>query len=677
MTDTELRFRQIHLDFHTSEAIEGIGAKFDADRYAETLEKAAVDSITTFARGHHGWLYYDSKAFPERIHPHLTNRNLLKEQIEACHARNIRVPIYITVQWDYYTSMRHPEWCAIEEDGKIMNGAPLAAGFYRFLCVNTPYRDFLKAQTREVLETLPTDGLFFDIVQPRICLCRQCRETMLSWGLDPSNKKDQRNFAQEMINEFKRDMTRFVRQYNTDCTIFYNRGHVGPAHRPVQEAYTHFELESLPSGGWGYIHFPLSIRFARTLGIDCMGMTGKFHTSWGDFHSYKNQAALEYECFNMLAQGAKCSIGDQLLPDGRLDKPTYDLIGAVYRQVRDKEPWCGGVEAVTDIGVMTPEEFEPEARISPPLAGAVQMLTESGHQFDVIDSKANFSKYKVLVLPDKIVVSKKLARALEAYVKKGGKILATYESGLDEAGEDFALKALGVRKDGDGEVGPDGQLVRGRMHAHNAYTDYVLPKGIIGRGLPKSEHAMYMRGLSVKAEKGSTVMSWCVEPHFDRTWRHFCSHAQAPSSGKKGGAAVVRKGDCIYFRHPIFLQFWTNGPEWCKTMLLNALDELLPERLVRYDGPSTLEATLQEQKAEKRYVLHMLHYIPERRSQQVDLIKDVIPLYGVQVSVAAPHKVRAVTLQPEGEPLKFTESDGRIEFTVPAVKGHQMVVLER
>ena len=44
-----LPYRQIHLDFHTSEAIEGIGADFDPDEFAGTLAKAHVNSITVFA----------------------------------------------------------------------------------------------------------------------------------------------------------------------------------------------------------------------------------------------------------------------------------------------------------------------------------------------------------------------------------------------------------------------------------------------------------------------------------------------------------------------------------------------------------------------------------------------------------------------------------------------------
>ncbi len=116
MTGFPMRMRQIHLDFHTSEAIAGIGANFDPDEFGDTLLEARVNSITCFARCHHGWIYYDSKAHPQNIHPHL-QRNLLKEQIEACHARSIRAPIYTTIQWDHLSATQHPDWLALQEDG--------------------------------------------------------------------------------------------------------------------------------------------------------------------------------------------------------------------------------------------------------------------------------------------------------------------------------------------------------------------------------------------------------------------------------------------------------------------------------------------------------------------------------------------------------------------------------
>jgi len=51
MRKSELRFRQIHLDFHTSEHIAGIGEAFDPDDFASTLERARVDQGVTCVLG--------------------------------------------------------------------------------------------------------------------------------------------------------------------------------------------------------------------------------------------------------------------------------------------------------------------------------------------------------------------------------------------------------------------------------------------------------------------------------------------------------------------------------------------------------------------------------------------------------------------------------------------------
>ncbi len=678
MSKIDLRFRQIHLDFHTSEHIEGIGSEFDPEEFAATLEKARVNSITCFGRCHHGWIYFDTEAFPERRHPHLT-RNLLKEQIEACHARDIRVPIYLTVQWDHFTANEHPEWLVVDAQGCPV-GTPLyEAGFYRRLCVNSPYIDFLKAHVQEVLETLPTDGIFFDIVAPVDCSCRYCRARMEEEGLEPSNAEARRQFGLRTINNFKRDMTRFVRQFNEACTIFYNAGHIGPRHRAVVDAYTHFELESLPSGGWGYLHFPMTIRYARNLGIDSMGMTGKFHTSWGDFHSFKNEQALKFECFQMLALGAKCSIGDQLHPSGKIDRHVYDLVGSVYTEVEEKEPWCKGARPVTEIGVLTPEEFSygvDRLSLPPALMGITRMLEESAHQFDIIDSASDLSRYKVIVLPDHIPVSEELADRIEAYLADGGAIVASFESGMDGGKGKFTLKALGVKLKGEGPRTPDGELVRGRSFPHHDFVDYILPRGKIGQGLPETEHVMYIRGVDVEAEPGSEVLADTILPYFDRTYKHFCSHRQTPSSGQVGSPGIVQNGRAIYFAHPIFTQYNHNAPRWCKTLFLNALEILLPEPLIRHEGPTTMRVTLNEQAAEGRWIVHLLHYIPERRGQAFDVIEDVIPLYDVRVSVKVPKKVEAAMCVPELAPLTYEQKGDRVEFVLPKLDGHQMVALK-
>jgi hypothetical protein len=672
----ELRFRQIHLDFHTSEAIENVGAEFDPDVFADTLERAHVDSINLFARCHHGWVYYDTPGFPERRHPHL-QRDLLREQIAACHARDILTPVYITVQWDHYTALRHPEWRVATADGSLEGTPPYEAGFYRRLCLNTPYVDWLKTFVQEVVETLPIDGLWLDIVDAQDCSCWYCRQGMLEQGLELSDPVQRAAYGTQVLHRFQREMTAFIRGTAPGLSIFYNSGHVGPRHREMIDSFTHLELESLPSGGWGYLHFPIAARYGRTLGKDYLGMTGKFQTSWGDFHSFKNPAALEFECFHMLGLNGKCCIGDQLLPCGRICDHTYELVGSVYAQVEAKEPWCIGAESVTEIGVLTPEAFDSALHRSQtdfrPIMGVTRMLQEESHQFDILDSHGEFNRYKVLVLPDTIPVDGELASRLGAYLDQGGALIASFASGMDRGQTQFTLDALGVTLAGEGPRDAQGNLVRGREYPGNAYLEYILPRDALAEGLPQTEHAMYMRGLEVAAESGSDVLADVVAAYFDRTYQHFCSHRQTPSSGQVRGPAVVQRGRAIYFCHPIFGQYQAKAPRWCKQLFLNALNRLLPEPLLRVQAPTATIATLNSQSQEKRWVLHLLYYVPERRCDQFDVIEDAVPLHNVRVSVRTGWPVTQVCCVPQGQALSFSAAGERVEFVVPKVRGHQMV----
>lgn len=656
---TGLRYRQIHLDFHTSEHITGIAEQFDPQEFAATLKKARVNSVTCFGRCHHGYLYYQTNAFPERHHPHL-KRNLLKEQIEACHKQGIRVPIYTTIQWDHFSSRANPDWLTIDEHGKPMGTPIYEPGFYRFLCVNSPYRAFLKAHLKELFEQVPVDGLFLDIVKVNECSCNTCQAGMREQQLEPSLAADRLKYATQVMQDFKAEMTALVRQQSKDCTIFYNGGHVGPAIRQTIGQYSHLELESLPSGAWGYLHFPLTSRYARNLGKDVMGMTGKFHTAWGDFHSLKNPAALQFECFNMLAMNAKCSVGDQLHPNGKIDQATYNLIGSVYAEVEKKEPWCRNARAVVDIGVLSPEEFVG-GRLPDAALGVVRMLQEGTHQFDIIDSQHDFSNYQVLILPDVIPVNDGLSRKLETFVANGGALLASHQSGLNETKNAFALKTLGVDLVGEAPYSPD----------------FIKPGVALWQGLPETELVMYLKGTEVKPKAGTNVLAEVNVPYFNRTYQHFSSHLHTPSAGKVGYPGVVQNGKAIYFAHPVFTQYNKNAPRWCKKLVLNALNLLLPEPAVRAQAPSTLLTALNEQTAENRQVLHVLHYIPEHRGKDFDVIEDVIPLYNVPFSVRAPKKkVNTVTLVPEQKNLPFTQNNNRIEFTLPELNGHQLITLQ-
>ena len=96
----------VHLDFHTSPDIEGIGKSFDKEEFTKVVKEAKVDLMTVFAKCHHGYTYYPSEV--DEMHPHL-DFNLLQEEIDAIHAAGAKAPIYITMGWSKKDADAHPE----------------------------------------------------------------------------------------------------------------------------------------------------------------------------------------------------------------------------------------------------------------------------------------------------------------------------------------------------------------------------------------------------------------------------------------------------------------------------------------------------------------------------------------------------------------------------------------
>jgi len=112
-----MRFRQVHLDFHTSEHIPGIGVDFDKKQFQEALRAGHVDSITVFSKCHHGWSYHPTEA--NEMHPEL-DFDLLAAQIEAAHEIGVKAPIYISAGFDEKYAVRHPEDVIRELAGSVL-----------------------------------------------------------------------------------------------------------------------------------------------------------------------------------------------------------------------------------------------------------------------------------------------------------------------------------------------------------------------------------------------------------------------------------------------------------------------------------------------------------------------------------------------------------------------------
>ncbi|CAN5502364.1 hypothetical protein BH09VER1_BH09VER1_53670 [soil metagenome] len=671
MTKHTLPFRQVHLDFHTSPHIDGIGAEFDKARWQETLREARVDSITLFSKCHHGWSYHPTGV--GKMHPHL-GFDLLRAQYEACKEIGLRVPIYLSAGVDNLASHEHPEWRQMTGAGSYQGWAtsPLQAGFHT-MDFFSPYTDYLCGQIQEVVGLFPDcDGIFLDIIAQGAVCTRWGMDYMLANGLDPESEGDRAIAAEAALQRYYKMTTAAARSNRPDMPILHNSGHLQRGRRDLLQYFSHLELESLPTGGWGYDHFPMSAKYAGNLGLDFLGMTGKFHTTWGEFGGYKHPNALRYECAAMLAFNARCSVGDQLHPGGQLDASTYRNIGAAYREVEAKEPWCAGAKAIADIAVLSSEAENGTHGQNSADEGAVRVLLEGHFLFDVIDREEKFEPYNLLVLPDDIRLDGALKARLDAYLGNGGKVLLTGESGLWEEREEFALD-IGASHEGPSGFSPD----------------YMLPAPEARPDFVDSPVVMYLRSRRIRATTGRSLGE-INDPYFNRTYRHFCSHQHAPARpGPSGFDCGVLHGNIAYLAHPVFSLYRTYGAVAYREYIAKVIAMLLGDQAtLETNLPSTARVSLNHQPGEHRHVLHLLYANIVSRGGamnlsggtvsasglSIEIIEELLPLHDVQITLANLPPITRATLEPQGAELAFTQEGNRLRIRLEEFTCHQMVV---
>ena len=656
-----MNFRQVHLDFHTSEKIPGIGSRFDKKQWQEALKTGHVNSITVFSKCHHGWAYHPTKA--NEMHPNL-DFDLLKAQIEASHEIGVKTPVYLSAGLDEKLAVRRPDWLVRDKAGQTTwVKSFLTPGYHRF-CMNTPYLDILTEQIKEVCKNYDADGIFLDIVGVIPCYCTSCIRALREEGKDPSDDNAVMELAERTYANYTRKCREAVDSVKPGLPLFHNSGHIRQGRRDLAHANTHLELESLPTGGWGYDHFPLSARYSQTLGMEFLGMTGKFHLKWGEFGGFKHPNALRYEVSLAAANGAKSSIGDQLHPQGEMDMATYRLIGEAYKELEIKEPWLDQVTPAADVALLSFEAYSGTfgtgqvGKNTNVDAGVVRMLLEGKYLFNVIDSEADFTDYKVIILPDAERITPALKARLDVFLAKGGKLLASGKSGLYDDKDAFAF-----------DFGVD-------YISESPYQPGYLRPLFEMEGLYDSAYIMYSQG-EVTALTDGTMLARQENPYFNRTADHFCSHQHTPNSEEFAGPGMSLGKDGIYINWQVFSEYAEKGSLILKRIVQHALDTLLGDSItLRTNLGAQGVTTLMEQKEQHRYINHLLYAVPVKRGAGVEIIEDIMPIYDTNVTLNLPHEIKRAYLAPQMTPLAFTQTEGCISYTVDKIDCHQMIVLQ-
>ncbi|MCL3780948.1 hypothetical protein EMN47_11195 [Prolixibacteraceae bacterium JC049] len=653
------RTRQVHLDFHTTEKLNDIGTRWVKKEWQQRLIEGHVNSINIFAKGHHGWCYYNTKV-GER-HPNL-EFDLLKAQVDACHEIGVTAQAYVTVGWNVLDARNHPDWVSTGKDGvnKFAKQEKAAKSGEQFpwgwptLSPEGGYLEHLLQHTEELCKNYDIDGFWFDIVPvANINYNEWSKKDMEANGVDWNNEDEAWAHHCKKMHTFFQKTNALIKKYKPNATIFYNWTTHLYNERVFKERYFQYntkqDLEDLPTTWGGYDILPMRAKYFANTGKPMVAMSGKFHAAWGEFGGFKHKDAIWYEAANMMAFGAFCNFGDQLHPTGKLEKATYDNIGHAFSYIEKIEEYC--MDAKQEARTAVWLNFTGKDK------DLATMLLEHQVNFVVANNLDDWSEVEVMIIHSGVRLKEDEAKRIQAFVDKGGKLFILGKGGFDNGKWHFDI---GAKYAGEADY----------------RIDYTRVSDKLTNNLVQSPFLNRISAMRVEPEAGTEILAEVYEPYFNRTVEHWTSHDNTPYQTKAAKhPAIIRKGNVVWCAHDLETIYAREGSQVHCQLFYNALDQLLTNPLVKTDLPSCGRMNLLTQSEKNRYVVHLTYGTPHKRGR-AQVIEDLVPIHNTPVSVNFGNKIKRAYTIPGKQKLKLEKVDGRTQVIVPEFRCHTAVVFE-
>jgi len=638
--------RHIHFDFHTMPGIYDFNKEWDPAIFAQRLADAHVDYINFAAECNLGFSYYKTKlGIP---YPGMKG-DMLGDIIRECHARGIGVTAYINIGLMHELAHRHPEWCRVNKEGSMtLSEDRVHNNFFRMMCYNSRgYHEHLLGVIKEICE-YDIDGLFCDCMKFFPCHCKDCTDDMIRLGIDIEDEVAVTKFSETVLFKVGEEIKEIV---GPDRYLFMN----AMPYYEWRNINTHMEVECLPSyGGWGYDYLWPTAAIGRSCQKKSIHMTGRFQHEWGDFGGYKGKISIENDLYDGLCNNMIPSIGDHMHPAGLPEKDIYEDIGQIYEKLMKYEPYTEGAEFVADIGVLT--DVSKVSRLAQ-YQGLGRMLAELKLSYNIVHVEADFSFYKLIILPDQLRISTEVAKKIERYIATGGKVLISGFSGLNEDESGFGLPEISAS-------------YLGKDMSNASYFEFVN----VPEGSAVMKYEIYEEGILMRAMDEKDVRAWHVRPYFDKHWDGRHGYYYTPPKERSGCTAAMCNGKVAYICFRVFEAYYNSALLEHKRLVAQLIDELLPCPSVKVikGVPSTARVTVT--KTEEHTLLHVKVTFPEPRGKMNIVEEHGVLSAGAEVAVRGEYQ--NAYLLPGEIPVATRIEDGYTILTLGEITGYDMFMLK-
>lgn len=621
--------RRIHMDFHTPEFESDIAIKqFNAQEYVGILKAAKVNSLVTFAKGHHGNSYYNTllghkhKGLPGET-------DMMGEIIEECHKNGMKVLSYYSVGWLTTVEKNHPEWMERNQEGeKVGTGGGTRTKTWNCICLNSPYVDkVVLPELREIASNYTMDGIWIDIIENNPCYCENCRSKYknLYGGFYP-DEAAAAEFALETKKEAIKKINSAVKEIKPGTLISFNTAGRDPEIVPMVDFCS---IETHPGAGWhqgAWTHALLTMKLLQQYGKPWESTTSRFIHGWGswDDQAVPNMLAV---ATRIAAHGGVINLGDQTYPSGKLDTAIYRNIGKVFTQIEKMEKWALNASPVAEVGLFTTpfdiySIYGRDPQQLDKYLGATKILTDRHWNFNLIQESESMdlSQFKCLVLPNVGEIKASTAEKLSTFVFEGGKLLITANSSYSPSSGNFLLsKAMGVKYKG--------------MSPHKL--GYLGLSDTIAQNTRRSPLLVPSQFFEITPEGKTNSLSEHMYPIiFPKPealffFRHGEISPPGASSISPGIVAhTYGKGEVIYVAAPIFETYIRQGQWYLKDVADNLLNYLVQKKDMDLHAVGTVEMFSAQK--ENRLVVTLLNY---QLHNETNHVEEIVPKYNVVLKI--------------------------------------------
>ena len=634
-------FLGVHFDFHAGADCDAVGKNTTPEMVAAILDQLHPDYIQIDCKGHPGYSSYPTKVGNPA--PGFVGDPLrIWRRVTAEHG--VALYLHYSGVWDSRAVELHPEWAVRNADGSTNKNATSVFG---------PYVDrLLVPQLRELAGDYGVDGVWVD---------GECWATVPDYGTNavtsfrettgittvPRQAADPHwfdwmEFQREGFRKYLRHYLAELKQSHPQFEIASNWAFSDHMPEPVSAPVAFLSGDFSPQNSVNSARF--SARCLANQGQPWDLMAWSFANVQTGPRQQKSALQLKREAALVLAQGGGFQAYFTQRRDGSVDLAKLDAMAEVAGFCRERQALCHRAVVVPQVALLysrashyrqSPQVFSPNSSAVRSLRGALQGLVESQHCLQIVSEHhlhGHMKDWPVIVLPECETLEPAFRDELVEYVKQGGRLLA---------------------------MGP------------KCATNFASVLGVTWAGSPVARQTGRIKH---RGGEGDFTTSWQTVA-LGSTARAF---GTIRSTGTN--AAVTPAASLAPLGQGMIAAVWLDLAERsadpatpAARIYLDALvRELFPQPLVELVGARDVDVSVARQAG--KLLVHLVNTSgPHATEPFVDVLKPVGPL---QVAVRTATPPKQVTLEPGGQPLKFTHAEGILRVAVPEVPIHSVVVVE-